>query len=155
MCYTVVMEHFNIYLAGVIDSDGSISIIKRLRQSTTRGYHYRELVQISWKREAGTERLANEIKDRYGGGVYITANGGFNGDTPIIKYGCEGKIAERLLKDIIPFMQLKKPQAELALRMRSLKSSGYGVGRPKPDSVWEEEDSIYAKMLKQKARGRV
>jgi hypothetical protein len=69
------MEYFSIYLAGVFDSDGSISITKRSRVNTTRRYYYLEVVQVSWKLDVGiapNPKLTLERKDNSLG--YIHGN---------------------------------------------------------------------------------
>ena len=149
------MVHNTQYLAGVIDSDGSISIIKRLRQTTSRGYAYREVVQITWAYEPLAEAYFNSIKEQYGGSVFTTTKKAneYGKKLPIVKYTAEAKACERLLRDILPHLILKKWQAEYAIQMRELKSNQYGYTKAKPDSVWEVEDRIYKSMQKRRARG--
>ncbi|HEC66758.1 MAG TPA: hypothetical protein ENI23_15900 [bacterium] len=148
------MKYFTSYLAGVIDSDGSISIIKRTKQTTTRGYSYRELVQLSWVYSTPALKFMNEIKKLYGGSVfeYTKQANEFSSDSIILKYTVEAKGADKLVRDILPYLTLKKEQAKRMVKMRELKSMQYGAGNPKPDSHWKLEDAIWKKNLKQKSR---
>ena len=158
VCYNVYMVLTPEYIAGMIDSDGSISIIKRTRQTTTRGYQYRELVQVTWAYSPLAEAVFLHLKERYGGSVFKTvkrANDYTITDRPIVKYTAEAKAAQRLLEEIQPYLVLKQWQADNALAMRKLKAASiYGSGREKPAEVWEQEDKLYANTLKQRARGR-
>ncbi len=146
-------SEFLAYLAGVIDSDGSIGISKRTEKMNTHGYSYRETVQLTWKYDNATLKFVNMLKNIYGGstGIY---SGGFNNKTETVRYSADGKGAERIAKDILPYLILKKKQAELVLEMRLIKNVKYGNGNKKPEFVWLAEEAIYQKaLIQRKVRG--
>lgn len=145
-------SEFLAYLAGVIDSDGAIGISRRTERTNTHGYSYREVLQITWKKSDYTTAFLQELKDIYGGSIGFYT-GGFNNKTQTVRYSVDGKGTEKLTKDILPYLRLKKIQAELVLEMRSLKNVKYGNGNRKPQSIWEKEDEIYGKALIQRSRG--
>lgn len=149
------MEYEHAYLAGVIDSDGAISIIKRLRQSTLTGYQYRELVQITWLKTPEAENFFMTLKKRYGGSVFtvIKKANEYGQAKPVVKYTAEATATEKILRDVYPYLILKADQAAAIIEMRELKSNRYGRARAKPQEVWDIEDALYTKTLKLKARG--
>lgn len=138
------------YLAGVVDSDGSIGIYRKLNQSTSTGFHYRAILQISWKEDqAGlANNYLKSIKESYGGwlGVWVRkANSFDNKDISVVKYSIEGRLLKKLLEDLLPFLQLKKEQAVTALNLINSRKV-WGRGNPKPESLWREEEVWYRKV---------
>lgn len=144
-------SEFKAYLAGVIDSDGSIGISRRTEKKNSKGYSYREIIQLTWKKTDQTVAFVEMLKNIYGGstGFY---KGGFNNSTDTVKYSADGKKAERMAKDLLPYLRLKRGQAELLLEMRSIKNVKYGNGNRKPESVWNKENEIYEKAIQQRAK---
>lgn len=137
------------YLAGVIDSDGAIGISRRNNVNNSKGYTYREIVQITWKKSEDTLAFVELLKNIYGG--YVGEHkGGFNKQTTTVRYSADGKRAGIIVKDILPYLILKKRQAELVLEMRCIKGVRYGNGNRKPDSIWEQESDIYEKAILQR-----
>ena len=145
-------SEFLAYLAGVIDSDGSIGISRRTEKTNTHGYSYREALQITWKRSDGAIDFLSKLKSIYGGSLGFYT-GGFNNKTQTVRYSTDGKGTEKIVKDILPYLKLKRKQAELVLEMRGLKRVKYGNNNHKPQSVWEKEDEIYQRVLIQRSRG--
>jgi len=144
------------YIAGVIDSDGSLSLIN----GSTKSKHFRDILQISWKqkKDGNAESVFIKLKEKYGGwtGVYEKQLNEFsNGKKSIIcKYSLEGQGLIKLIEDIYPFLQLKKKQAKIIIQHLELLSkhrvngySKYGV-KGKPQSLWNQEKKIFNKMIK-------
>ena len=144
-------SEFIAYLAGIIDSDGSIGISRRAEKLNAHGYSYREVVQITWKRSEKTKKFLSDLKTVYGGSVG-EYTGGFNNATNTVRWSVDGKGAEAVARDVLPYLRLKKKQAEYVLEMRSVKGVRYGNGNRKPQSVWEIEDKIYKNALTQRSR---
>ena len=81
------MTFDNRYMAGVVDSDGSFSLVKRKKQSTVHGYHYRTIFQLTWKDTPIVEKTMEEMVKDYGGGFCpCKATGGGR----VLKYSIEG-----------------------------------------------------------------
>ncbi len=147
-------SHFLAYLAGIIDSDGAIGVSRRNNKQNKYGYSYREVVQITWKKSDKTYAFLQLLKSIYGGstGEY---KGGFNKATNTVKYSADGRTAGVIAKDILPYLRLKKNQAELVLEMRAIKGVRYGNGNLKPLSISEKENDIYERALIQRSRSVV
>lgn len=100
------------YLAGLFDGDGYVGIRKG---HTPRGATYWSL----------TMNITNTVRapmDKYreltNVGVVYRADGG-NSVTPAYRWAVCSKEAERLLREIIPYLQIKSEQASLAIEFRS------------------------------------
>lgn len=144
-------SEFFAYLAGVVDSDGAIGISRRTEKLNTHGYSYREVVQLTWKKTDPATQFLYKLQNIYGGSVGFY-KGGFNKSTETVRFSVDGRGAGKLAKDILPYLNLKKRQAELVIEMRALKGVKYGNGNKKPDSIWEKELTIYNKALIQRSR---
>lgn len=105
------------YLAGLIDGEGYIGIIK-VRRPKWRGRMNIELaprVQINMTR---AHELLEEIKNQYNGRMYLKKR---SPSAPSHWHATENLYIEgranvtRLLKDILPFLKLKQEQAKLVL----------------------------------------
>lgn len=141
--YTICMT--DEYMAGIADSDGSFSLCKAKKQSTTRGYHYRTVFQLTWKKFNATEKCMSKIQAEYGGRVNeYTSNSNNYNKKPIqyIKLAIEGREIEGFVDRLIPHMHIKKEQAKLIKHIRILRRS-WAPSNRKPDKVWDEEARIY------------
>lgn len=137
-------EQFKSYLAGVLDSDGSISIIKKHIYRTTP--YYGILVQITWTKKRETHNVFKKLVKIYGGTFHKCkiSNNTFKNSKPVLKYGISGKKCQALLEDVHPFLQLKKQQAILAIKMQNtIKYGIYGNRRLKPESIKRKQHLYY------------
>lgn len=94
------------YLAGVVDSDGFVSI----HRSTRRGAVYHApVVGI-----AGTRREPHDLAASvWGGNVWVHNPGG--GYRPQFQWARQGKGAALIIADLAPFLRVKRDNAQLAL----------------------------------------
>lgn len=142
---------FDAYMAGVADSDGSFSFMKRKRQSTINGYHYVMVFQLTWKKSDLSIKVMNEIVRRYGGCCCKWIRNGNNFPTKsaeCLKYSVGGPGLDKLTEAILPYLLLKKKQAELIKEARLLRK-GWKRGRlGKPINVWKKEDELYLEFNK-------
>lgn len=132
------------YVAGVADSDGSFSFIKRKKQSTKNGYHYRAIFQLTWKKMSNTKMVLDSFKKEFGGNYWKVIRKPNSFDKKPLdcyKYSLEGNLLEKFVIKIIPFLRLKKKHAELILESRKLKGKWGCKG--KPDRLWKKEDKLY------------
>lgn len=133
------------YIAGVFDSDGSITIARR-HLGTRKQASYCPCLQLQWKYSPLAAQVMQEIKERYGGSICLPAiSAGSLGKNQTIKYTVASKMSKTLLTDIIPYLRLKKQQAELALKLVLINTdrfyAGRGAGRPDIafcHNIWEE-----------------
>ena len=93
------------YTAGFFDGEGSISIIARNRDDWST--EHRLWVSIGQKDGATLDWL----KDNFGGSIYLVKRDGS------FYWAVSNKNAYNFLKRIIDFLQYKKPQAEVALKL--------------------------------------
>ena len=133
------------YLAGVADSDGSFSLMKRTGQSTTTGYFYRSIFQLSWSPSSNANKVMRYLKRTYGGTFCACVYRGLGSkDAVTLKYSVESKGLLKLIQDIKPHLILKKDRAKLIEKQILLRQSF--VGYKKPKSMWLKEDKIYLAM---------
>lgn len=106
------------YLAGVIDSDGSITIgVDRNGSRTTPRFF--EIVAV---RQCDTEavHLAQEL---FGGNITIGKPGSLRG-RPSHDWYCYNRRAATVLRALLPYLKIKRQQAAIVLAMRDLKDRG-------------------------------
>jgi hypothetical protein len=112
------------YLAGAIDSDGSISIKKstyhkRVRKDATNPV-YSERVML----KQVTPDIPQLLQKTFGGSCVITKCYSDN-SKDLWSFNCTDKIAAHLCNQLLPYLRIKRRQAELALELRETKDSKY------------------------------
>lgn len=138
------MNTFAAYLAGVIDSDGAISIA--IRHSNRPTPSYVVLIQLSWAQTEKVLSTLEKIKSIYGGAVYTEKNNQtrFKNGKDLYRYCIGNKASKKLLEDILPFLHLKKNQCENALELINTTEYGsYGNKRPKPEDLKIKHHNLY------------
>ena len=126
-----IKDTFKAWLAGFIDGEGCIAINYQ-HHKDGRKKHYLSL-RITQK---FAEPLL-KIKEIYGGSVCYThtkKNKTYEHITASIK-------AETILRDVLPYLTVKKAQAELALKFRNIKRGSKGHV-PTPQDVWEQREAM-------------
>lgn len=133
------------YWAGFLDGDGSIGI-KRVtdkmckRSHSRRGYRIYPCLQISQVNRA----ILEEFKAAFGAG-YIGSMGKTRKSTwrKCYKYGVSSTGSVKILKQLLPYLRLKKRQAEILIRIQELKHEHVAYrGKPKPDEYWTELEQL-------------
>lgn len=122
------------YLAGVIDSDGALSI--GIRQKDRKNPHFEIMVQLSWSQTSRSKAVMDHLVNTYGGSYFngVPSNQRYANGRPIYKYCAVGAAAQKIVEDILPHLQLKTRQARNLLRLRKIKAAYTGV-RPRPEKV--------------------
>lgn len=122
------------YLAGVIDSDGSICITKRGLKDRPNP-NYSVMIQIGWVYKDTTEAFMKQMKIDFGGSYSIVkpSKNSFSKRNHI-KYCAYGTTADKILEKIKPFLILKGQQADNAIELRNIVKSHKGAYRPKKNS---------------------
>ena len=92
------------YLAGFFDGEGSISILKRTRENCKTSHFLR--VSIGQK----DGETLDWVKDNFGGNVYLVKR-----DNSFV-WAITDLKAYNFCKIIAPYLQYKRPQAELAIK---------------------------------------
>ncbi len=135
------------YIAGVADSDGSFTFMKRYGQSTTTGYFYRSIFQLTWSISNEAEDVMIFLKNKYGGSFSVCKKStSFNSLKPsIFKYSVESNGLLKLINDIEPYLILKKERATL-IKQHILYRKKRKPGLIKTKKEWEYEDDVYKKI---------
>jgi len=109
------------YFAGCIDCDGSIGIKRSTYALRVRGDAgcpvYSERVMFTQVKP----EISNLLVENFGGSLYIQKPGTPN-SKPVYKWNVTDKKAIECVKAILPYLQIKKHQAEILLKLRELKS---------------------------------
>ena len=103
------------YLAGVIDSDGSIYISKQPPYGTQTNPAYRLVVNIS----QNTQEAQDFAESLYGGVRRQQEPDGKSRVHTLFRWQIDGHRAVQCIKDIYPFLKVKRLQAWLGLEFRA------------------------------------
>jgi hypothetical protein len=90
-------------MAGFFDGEGSINITKRMRKHWNPEY----TLNIAIGQKDG--KTLDWVKDNFGGNVYLVKRDGS------FFWAISNRNAYKVLKILLPYLQYKKPQAELVL----------------------------------------
>lgn len=130
------------YTAGIMDGEGSIGITRNKSKSCKRGYALELLVQVT----SSDEWLCQWLKFGFGGGLGHSINSAGN---PMWHWSLGARKAAEFLRLILPYLNLKRPQAELAITFQKAKRySGY-----KTDEQWALEE-VQRLLLQNMHRGK-
>jgi hypothetical protein len=116
------------YLAGLVDGEGCIAICQDSRNTS----YFFVMLSIA-NRDGG---IMDWLIGTFGGSVYHKSNKGFNGERiPIYEWRVYREKATPILKRSLPFLRIKKRQAEVWLRMAErLHRAGRPVGKTSLDA---------------------
>lgn len=130
------------YLAGVVDSDGSFSITKR---NTSRiNPSYVGMFQLTWVHNEVTDEFMKSLVSKYGGSFFIQTEkrNAFPNASMTVKYCATGKALNKIIKDVYPFLILKRSQAYNLWTLNETQGK-YGAKRPKPEDMKQFHESLY------------
>lgn len=103
------------WAAGIIDGEGSIFIMSQKRNDRDRDVNYILRVSVQSVDRIMTKELQRMWPD--GAEFSVQRNGNENwSDT--LKWQLSGKRAARFLKEILPYLRVKKDQAETAIKFQ-------------------------------------
>ena len=131
------------YTAGIIDGEGCIRI--QIDESSYR--HSRMYVTVS----STDQWLCQYLKMAFGGRLYSKH---LEHRRASWEWVLGGKYAVPFLESILPYLHLKRPQAELAIQFQKRKDEyrkgHYGVGCPKSNTLWalEQAEAILISKMK-------
>jgi hypothetical protein len=142
------------YLAGVFDSDGSISLGKIRVPRRARGYAFVVLLQLTWKRLPETLVAMKAIKSKYGGSIgfyrFSSNAWGKRGTYPKLTLG--GHSAARVLSDIVPYLIVKKRQGEICLEITKIQSARFGKPNALNADEWNQMEKMHREVKRLNAR---
>lgn len=135
------------YLAGVIDGEGTVSIVKLIR----RGYgnvYYVASVEVS----NTNLKLLNWVSDRVGGAKVPDRRKKVNGQKIVYRLGLRDRLAENVLREVSSYLVIKDRQAELVMELRS-RIRKNGDRSRLTDSEREYRKRLYIECAKLNVRG--
>ncbi len=104
------------YTAGIVDGEGCIMIGKSQKRKTKVAYHQLQI----WVTNTNLW-LCEWLKMQYGGSLTMDKRGLSNnnlGTNTIHRWFLTGDAALKFIRMILPYLYLKKPQAELAINFQ-------------------------------------
>ena len=109
------------YIAGLFDGESCIRIKKAkaypCQGRATPGYH--ACIMIHMVEEAAIRFVAETL-----GGWYYKEKASAAQGRPLFKWSTSDRKAEAILRLLLPFLRVKKPQAEVVIALRELQSQG-------------------------------
>lgn len=137
------------YLAGFVDGEGCVGIKKCAKQNVSRGYSYSTFIIVKNTRKAPLY-LLQEI---FGGNVSPDAMRSNPNHSSCWAWQRNGPITVGILKALLPYLIIKKPQAELAIDFQEHRIRQTGRGKCKTNSQYQWEDEFYLKARELNRRG--
>lgn len=122
------------YFAGILDGEGYVGG-HTFNQSQSGHKNYDIRVSIGMSYEGG---LLDVAKDIWGGNVRLTKQG-------VIVWDIKGKICEKFLRDVMPYVYVKNRQIALALEIRATKTY---QGKSVPEDVMEKRIWLHNEIKK-------
>ena len=132
------------YTAGIIDGEGSIGIAKQKRKTCKRGYSFILYVQVN----SSDEWLCQWLKFAFGGSISHSIN---NAGNPMWHWIIGNRQALAFLRLVTPYLNLKKPQAELAIKFQEAKK--YQPNKSDEDVAVEEAQRIVLQNMQRRPTG--
>lgn len=140
------------YIAGLVDGEGCIRIKKstygiRIRKDC-QNPTYSEMIQI---------RMVNEpaikfIQSRFGGNYYLEKRP--YGNKPLYCYQITCKLASNMIKQLLPYLKVKKEVAKIVLKLRKSKENkdsflrGCPTKQPMKKEIVDFRESLYLETKK-------
>ena len=131
------------YTAGIIDGEGCILISKARRQKSRSGYVYGLTVSVN----STDEWLCQWLKFSFGGSITLKKHYREN-ESLLWIWAVRSNQAVAFLKLVLPYLYLKKPQAELAIKFQQGKSYGHSL------PLLDEAEYIAMRAMKVKNKGK-
>lgn len=155
----VMSEVQKAYVAGLMDSDGCITVAKQSPSKTSRAktdLHY-ALATVTNTNEA----MMRWLKDNVGGAYSNRTTGRFkqlhidNNWKDRYEWRVTGKKAEKFLEDIQPYLVIKRKQCELAMSIGKLREQlNVRMGETLSQEVVEKREQVKQEIHRLNKKGR-
>jgi len=120
------------YLAGLIDGDGYIGILRRRAPRLRVGYAYQAHVEVS----SVFEEFLRGIQEMVGSGCWKRMQRGYKSHRPVYHVTFTPNTVRWLLPLLIPHLRLKKAQAIMVLEYLSKVKRGRHGHNPRSDELY-------------------
>jgi hypothetical protein len=140
------------WLAAIVDGEGSICLSKIRQARSRRGYFYCPKLEICNTNKDLLMMVWQKIGE---GGVYLSKSGG-NGWKARWAYCASAGVLRAILPQLLPYLMIKKAQAQKILEFFRYIDNNPIYGREVPGAYYRELDELYRamKVLNQKGRKR-
>jgi hypothetical protein len=141
------------YLAGIVDGEAYVGI-KRARRKDSVSPIYHERIQVRMLDGEAIQLLAAT----FGGSLYREKPHANNG-RPLVCWQASDALAARILTELLPYLRVKRSQAENALALRVSKNDprarlrGGPTGRAMPAEVLAVRQELYEQGKRLNAKG--
>ena len=142
------------YVAGIMDGEGSVTISKAHSKKTRIGYQFVMYVTV----RNTNEWLIHWLYFNFGGNVGMSNDNGHKrfGSKPIWYWQATSRVAMKFLKSILPYLQMKREQAEVAIQFQERKAYRGTTGnkrlRSNDEWAWQEAQHI---LIQSRNKGKV
>ncbi len=145
------------YLAGVLDSDGSLSITKR--HTNRPNPNYTCMIQLTWKHSLKTEEFVRNLSLIFGGSFHINKNkrpSNYKNSSTVVRYNATGRAVDLIILHVFDYLILKKEQARNLIKARKLVNKKR-VGKVRNPIVSEKLELLYQfnKSINTKNKGKI
>jgi len=134
------------YMAGIMDGEGSIGINKIKNYNGTNTTYYRLLVQVGMVEGCIPQWLC----DSFGGSIAVRPK--IKPRRAVTNWQIANKQAVIFLQAILPYLKIKKQQAEIAIDFQSKRLQSCGAigkrGRPFKTSAEQKDEEAQFIMMK-------
>lgn len=131
------------WLAGIIDGEGSIFIMKQGRKDREREFNY--ILRISVQSTDGI--MAKECLNITGEGACFDNPTSKESQSNTYKWQVSGKKAKHVLENILPFLRVKKDQAIVAIDFQNTTKKHW---RQMTVDDYKKQEDCYYKLKQQK-----
>ena len=141
------------YLAGAIDSDGTIGIKRSTYAMRVRGDAGAPVFSERIALRQVTPVVPEMLKAHFGGSLYITKSSTAGG-TPLHSWVATDLRAVECLRALLPYLQIKRDQAINCLELRKVKTKskkarvargrGHQGAAPRPVALTDAMESLYS-----------
>lgn len=137
------LEHLT-WLAALVDGEGCIGVRRGKNQRGEGSYILRLRVSNSHR------GLLERIKERFGGGVSRSHVSRLNSQTIMYEWFTTNEKAETLIRLILPYLEIKGRQAEIALQLRATCGDRLGSRWTHPGSPVAKDTLIVREYYRQR-----
>ena len=130
----------NAYLAGVIDGEGSI-FISRINNKRSGNVWYRLQLSCAMTDPEAIQLLCKTFTPNTK--QYIYRGGRQKGYKPVYQWLTTGDMAMTILKEIEPYLTVKKNQAKLAIKFQTWRRSLPNTGKPRQIKEMKKFEQYY------------
>ena len=131
------------WLAGIIDGEGSIFVMRQKRKDRERDTNY--ILRMSV--QSTDPFMSPECKRIAGEGEAISVQRDARGYSNTLKWQVNGRKAIKVLKELLPYMRVKKEQAITAIHFQETTKKHW---RHMTDIDYQHQQELYMKLKQQK-----